>query len=70
MNKLLPELLQIDSKPLGIAEYRDNQSLHDAAHSTKQTLEKRLIADISPVEMVDKSNSSHLDQKKRRLVMY
>ena len=34
--------------------YTDNQNLHDTVHSTKQTLERRLIVAISFIrEMVD-----------------
>ena len=37
-----------------IIAYTDNQSLHDTVHSTKQTLERRLIVDTSSIhEMVD-----------------
>ena len=36
--------------------YTDNKSLHDAVHTTKQTLEKRLIVDILALrEMVDRN---------------
>ena len=36
--------------------YTDNKSLHDAVHTTKETLEKRLIVDILALrEMVDRN---------------
>ena len=39
---------------MNIIAYTDNQGLHDTFHSTKQTLERRLIVDISFIrEMVD-----------------
>ena len=39
---------------MNIIAYTDNQSLHGTVHSTKQTLERRLIDDISSIcEMVD-----------------
>ena len=53
VNNLLSELFYKNSK-LNIYAYTDNQSLHDSVHSTKQTLERRLIVDISSIrEMVD-----------------
>ena len=37
-----------------MVKYTDNQSLHNAVHSSKQMLERRFIVDISPIhEMVD-----------------
>ena len=54
VNILLSELIQKNSKPMNIIAYTDNQSLHGTVHSTKQTLERRLIDDISSIcEMVD-----------------
>ena len=54
VNILLSELIQKNSKPMNIIAYTDNQSLHDTVHSTKQTLERKLIHDISSIcEMVD-----------------
>ena len=51
---ILSELIQKNSKPINIIAYTDNQSLHDTVHSTKQTLERRLIVDISFIcEIVD-----------------
>ena len=48
------KLIQKNSKPMNIIAYTDNQSLHDTVHSTKQTLERRLIVDISFIcEIVD-----------------
>ena len=41
---------------LEIVAYTDNQSLYDAAHSMKQTLEKRLLVDISSIrEMIERN---------------
>ena len=41
---------------LVILAYTDNQSLYDAAHSMKQTLEKRLLVDISSIqEMIERN---------------
>ena len=41
---------------LEILAYTDNQSLYDAAHSMKQTLEKRLLVDISSIrEMIERN---------------
>ena len=55
INKLLSELLFHDGKQLNIIAYTDNQSLYNAAHTSKQTLEKRLLVDISAIrEMVEK----------------
>ena len=55
INKSVSELLYHDGKQLNIIAYTDNQSLYDAAHTLKQTLEKRLLVDISAItEMVEK----------------
>ena len=40
INKLGSELLFHDGKQLNITTYTDNQSLYDAAHTLKPTLEK------------------------------
>ena len=41
---------------LSVTTYTDNQNLHDTVHNTKQTLAKRLIADISFLsEMIDQN---------------
>ena len=41
---------------LEILAYTDNQSLYDATHSMKQTLEKRLLVDISSIrEMIERN---------------
>ena len=41
---------------LEILAYTHNQSLYDAAHSMKQTLEKRLLVDISSIrEMIERN---------------
>ena len=56
INKLVSELLFHDGKQLNIIAYTDNQSLYNAAHTLKQTLEKRLLVDISAIrEMVEKA---------------
>ena len=34
---------------LDVIAYADNQSLYDAGHTMKQTLEKRLLVDISSI---------------------
>ena len=40
---------------LNITAYTDNQSLYENVHSSRQTLEKRLIVDIAALhEMVDR----------------
>ena len=53
VNILLSEFIQKNSKPMNIITYTDNQSLTVTVHSTKQTLERRLIVDISFIrEMV------------------
>ena len=56
MNKIVPELLIHDGKQLNIIAYTDNQSLKDAAHTLKQTLEKSLLDDISAIrEMIERT---------------
>ena len=56
INKLKSELLFYDGKQLNIIAYKDNQSLYDAAHTLKQTLEKQLLVDISAIrKMVEKN---------------
>ena len=41
---------------LDIKAYTDNQSLYDATHTMKQTLEKRLLVDISSIcEMIERN---------------
>ena len=56
VDKLISELLYHDGKLLDITAYTDNQSLYDAAHSTKQTLEKRLLVDIAAIrEMIERN---------------
>ena len=57
VNILLSELIHKNSKPMNIIAYTDNQSLGDTVHSTRQTLERRLIVDISFIrEMVNNNN--------------
>ena len=54
VNKLPSKLIHAARDSLSATAYTDNHSLHNAVHSTKQTLEKRLIVDISSMrEMVD-----------------
>ena len=56
INKLVSEFLFNDGKQLNIIAYIDNQSLYDAVHTLKQTLEKQLLLDISAIrEMVEKN---------------
>ena len=56
INNLLPELLQTEPNCLSITAYTDNQSLYDAVHSMKQTLQKRLLVNISAIrEMVERN---------------
>ena len=56
INKLVSGLLFPDGKQLNIIAYTDNESLYDAAHTLKQTLEKRLLVDISSIrEMVERN---------------
>ena len=56
INKLVSELLFHDGKQLNIIAYTDNQSPYNAAHTSKQTLEKRLLVDISAIrEMVERN---------------
>ena len=40
VNKLLSKLIHAERNSLSVTAYTDNKSLHDAVHSTKQTLEK------------------------------
>ena len=55
-NKLISEIVSPYGKMLDIVAYTDNQSLYDAAHSMKQTLEKRLLVDISSIrEMIERN---------------
>ena len=56
VNKLLSKLIDADRDSLSVTAYTDNESLNVAVLSTKQTLEKRLIVDISSLrEMVDRN---------------
>ena len=45
--------------------YTDNQSLHDTVYSTKQTLEKQLIVDISSLLELGDPNEVKLCGQKR-----
>ena len=54
--KLVSELLFHDGKQLNIITYTHNQNLLDAVHALKQTLENRLIVEISAIrEMVERN---------------
>ena len=56
INKLVSQLLLHNEKQLNITTYTDNQSLYNSAHTLKQTLEKRLLLDISAIrEMVERN---------------
>ena len=56
INKLVSELLFHDGKQLQTIAYTDSQSLYDAAHTLKQTLEMRLLVDITAIgKMVEKN---------------
>ena len=72
INNLLSEPLHTTHNCLSITTYTDNQSLYEAVHSVKKTLEKRLLVDISATrEMVEKMRSkSHGLTKKNNWVMY
>ena len=56
IHKLVSELLLFhDGKQLTINAYTDNQILHNVEHTLKQTLEKRLLVDMSAIrETVEK----------------
>ena len=51
INKLVSELLFHDGKQLNIIAYTDNQILYDAAHTLKQTLEKKSLVDVSAIKV-------------------
>ena len=57
---------------MNIIAYTDNQSLHDTVHSIKQTLERRLIVDISFIREMVHNNQIQVIwvEKDKRLVMY
>ena len=56
INNLLSELLHTKPNCLSITTYTDNQSLYEAVHSMKKTLEKHLLVDISATrEMVERN---------------
>ena len=56
VNNMLSEPLHTKPNCLSITAYTDNQSLYDAVHSMKQTLEKHLVVDISAIqEMVERN---------------
>ena len=53
---VLSELVHNEPNCLSITVYTDNRSLYDAVHSMKQTLEKRLLVDISAMpEMIERN---------------
>ena len=63
------KLIQKNSKPMNIIAYTDNQSLHDTVHSTKQTVERRLIVGISFIrEMVDNNQIQIIWVKKDKQI--
>mgnify|MGYP001796156622 CR=1 FL=1 len=52
-NRLISEIICYNKQELEITAYTDNYSLYEASYSMKQTLEKRLLLDISALrEMV------------------
>ena len=59
INKLVSELLFHNGKQFNIA-YTDNQSLYYAAHTLKQTQEKRLLVDISAIREVVKKTEINI----------
>ena len=60
IKKLVSELLFHDGKRLNIIAYTDNWSIYDAVHTLKQTLEKRLPVDISPIREMVKRNEINI----------
>ena len=56
INRLVSEILPVDGSQLDIITYTDNQNLYDAVNSMKQTLEKRVIVDISSIREMTKRN--------------
>ena len=60
VNKLVSELLFHDGKQLNIIAYTDNQTLYDAAHTLKQTLEKRSLVDISAIREIVERNEINI----------
>ena len=69
VNIILSELIQKNSKPMNIIAYTDNQSLHDTVHSTKQTVDRRLIVGISFIrEMVDNNQIQIIWVKKDKQI--
>ena len=60
IKKLISELLFHDGKRLNIIAYTDNRSIYDAVHTLKQTLEKRLPVDISPIREMVKRNEINI----------
>ena len=52
INKLISKLFYTDGSKLDIVAYTNNQSLYDVVNSMKQTLEKWLMFDISPIQEI------------------
>ena len=59
INKLASELIFHDGKQLNIA-YTNNQSLYNAADTSKQSLEKQLLVDISAIREVVEKNEINI----------
>ena len=59
INKLASKLIFHDGKQLNIA-YTDNQSLYDAVDTSKQSLEKQLLVDISAIREVVEKNEINI----------
>ena len=65
VNKLLSKLIHAGRDSLDETAYTDNESLQDAVYSTKQTLEKQLIVDISSLcELGDRNEVKLCGQKR------
>ena len=59
INKLSELSLEHVKRPEVIA-YPDNQSLNDAAHTMKRTLEKRLLADTAAIRKIVERNEINI----------
>ena len=60
INRLVSELLFHDGKHLNITVYADNRGLYNAAHTIKQTLEKRLLVDIPTIREIFERNKINI----------
>ena len=65
LNKLLSELIYAERDSLSVTAYTDNQSLHNNLHSTKQTLQKRLIVDTSSLHEMVNRNEAQICRQER-----